>query len=297
MKKLLSALSVLCLLTACGSSANSGSTATAAAEPQSPQATAASAAPVQETEPAPEPRAHMENYECMEVAFLGITNQSTTPLDVIENARVNFPGFSWLSAIETKDIINGELSEETNNVYVILPAETTDLKIGKYNWYAGEITDVYYDQKNSGPVVFVENGEAVSPLSRIEFVRHVNDNASDDGIYTGFSLASDKLRTDYHMGTVDTTPYDRFSSAEVPFYKQYLFDTLNSFDEIKDALDKGSKLAVMDEMFYDGIAYAIYDLEKPDGNHVGYAVTSDPSAAFKVMYSPDFKDWSPLGQG
>ncbi len=296
MKKLIPILTALLMLTACGSSASPAATP-ASESPKPEETTSVQPAVTPETEPAPEPRAHMEPYECMEVAFLGTTSQSQTPLDVIENARVNFPGFSWLAAIESKDIISGELSDTLNNVYVILPAETTDLKIGKYSWHAGEITDVYYEAKNSGPVVFVENGEAVSPLSRIEFVRHVNDSASDDGIYTGFSLASDKLRTDYHMGTVDTTPYDKFSSAEVPFYRQYFFDTLNSYDEIKNELDKGSKLAVMDEMFYEGIAYAIYDLEKPDVTHVGYAITPDPNAPYRVMYSPDFRDWSPLGQG
>ena len=297
MKKLIPALSALLVLSACGSSSsnNSGSVA-ATITPDQP---ASSSAPAESPSEGSQvnPRDHMEEYECMEVAFLGLADEKVSVSDVIENAKTNFSGFSWLSAVSDKDIVYGERGEHSDNVYVILPAETTDLRIGKYNWYAGEITDVYYDQKNSGPVIFVESAEKVSPTAKIEFVRHYSGSDSNDGIYTGFSVAHNRLRTAYHMGTVDTTPYEKFSSAEVPFYSQYLYDTLTSFEEVQAELDKGGHLSVMDELIYDSYAYALYDLEREDGSHAGYAITPDQAAPTRVMSSADYTSWTPLGRG
>ena len=295
MKKTLFAIASVLALSACGSSA-AASTADAVINLSEEHSVTFEPVQTPQTEEVSNPREHMEAYECMEIAFLGLTDENTTPQQVVENARQNFAGFSWLAAVSDENYVSGEQGDYLS-VYVILPAEDTDLKIGQYSWYAGEITNVYYDEKNSGPVIFTETSEAVSPISQIEYTRHYADGEQSDAIYSGFSVANETLRTDYHMGTVDTTPYEQFTSAEVPFYRQYFFDTLTSLDEIKAELDSGASLSVMDEMIYDSYAYALYDLQREDGSHAGYAITPDQNAEYRIMYSPDYMSWSPMGQG
>ncbi|MBR3241601.1 MAG: hypothetical protein IKF90_02735, partial [Parasporobacterium sp.] len=72
---------------------------------------------------------------------------------------------------------------------------------------------------------------------------------------------------------------------------------LTSFEEVQAELDKGGHLSVMDELIYDSYAYALYDLEREDGSHAGYAITPDQAAPTRVMSSADYTSWTPLGRG
>ena len=294
MKRIIPVLLSAVLLCGCGAASTPASSDSAPSK--TPSETAAE--PVNDTviAPAEDPRAHMEPYECLEIAFLGLSDKEHTVKDVIETAS-GFPGFSFLRSLTDIPVIEGDLGDEANNVYFILPAETTDLRIGRYNWYAGEITDDFYSQENSGPVIFAENANAVSPLSQIEYLRHTGDGTIDDKIFTGFSVADGKLRTAYHMGTVDTTDYSKFTNIEVPFYQQSLFDRLNELDQVKEEIKAGGSLSIMDELYYDGTMYAVFDMQKADGSHWGYAITPDRTASVPIMDSPDYKDWSPIGMG
>ena len=289
MKRILPLLTALSLAGCAKSAPTSSLTSLPASEmPASTPAETAVLAPSED------PRAYMEPYECMEIAFLGVTDDRVSVQDVIERAGT-FPGFSFLRSIQEPVIIKGEQGKTTNNVYFILPAENTELAVGEYNWFAGEITNLWYDEPDSGPIFYVESGESVTPLGKIGW--HRMDNDMKDEIYTGFSLSTSHLRTDYHMGTVDTTPYDQFSSGEVPFYDQALHDILMSRDQIRNEVEQGGRLSKMDELFYDGVMYALYDMEYSDGSHHAYAVTLDPNAIHQVMDSPDYQSWSGLGMG
>ncbi|MBO7702993.1 MAG: hypothetical protein J6S26_01000 [Solobacterium sp.] len=243
-----------------------------------------------------DPRADMEDYETVEIAFIGVCPMDGDVMEVVQNAS-SYEKLSYLKHMTESDIVRGQETMSESNVYYILPAENTDLTIGRYSWHADDITDVYYEQENSGPIIFVETADCVSPLSLIRLVRHLDNDSYDDSIYTGFSLASSRLRTDYHMGVVDITPYDQFTSAEVPFYKQGFFDRLMEVAEIQQAVDKGAKLSVMDEMIYEGYAYAVYDLEGEDGSHRLYGITSDPAAEYGIISTVNYETWEPVGMG
>lgn len=298
MKRVISFLFCLSLLCGCGSASGN----TQSSEPSFSADAGAVSEPLpeapetsgNETVSSEDPRAHMEAYECMEIAFLGVADNDHTISDVIKRAS-KFAGFSWLTSVDEADICRGETGE-VQNVFVILPAENTDLRIGAYSWYAGEITSTYFEQEKAGPVIFAETTDSVKPLSQIEYCRHLPDGVIEDRMYTGFNLISSKLRTDYHMGIVDTTVYDEFTSAEVPVYSQFLFDTLNSYEDIQAQLKEGGQLHPMDELFYEDEMYAVYDLERSDGSHCGYAVTPSPSAPSQVMYAEDYQNWHPLGK-
>ena len=100
------------------------------------------------------------------------------------------------------------------------------------------------------------------------------------------------------MGTVDITPYEQFTTAEVPFMQQFFFDTLNEFEEVQKQLQQGGELHAMEEMIWDSHAYGVFDMSVNQGNTL-YAVCAGyfPDAPH-VMYSDDRgESWQELGRG
>ena len=236
----------------------------------------------------------LEPYEDLEITFLG-TVSPDQPLDaVLARARSKN---ACAAAIDDSRIFYGERGEYTDYVYLLVPALNTDLKIGRYNWYAGEITETWVEETDALPLIYAESGDSTDPLGRIEYVRHLSDGDSEGFLYTGLGL-SGKLRTDYHMGVVDQTDYQSFDSSEIPFYMQYFHDTLMSYEEIADAVAKGGKLSVMEEMTWEGHAYMVYDLEY-GGTNTLYAIRHDPESGYPdVLTSRDSgASWVTLGHG
>lgn len=241
----------------------------------------------------------MEGYEDLEVAFLGCMYEGVTLDDIIDRALndPDFSRFSFVREITDADIVYGLCNGFANNVYLVIPAFDTDIRIGEYNWYAGEMTEVWYSAENSDPVLFIEMADEMNALSRVEYTRHLSGGDSEGWMEFGFDTLSSQLRTDYHMGIVDVTPYDSFDSGEIPFYQQSFFDILNMIAEIQDGLSKGMSLNPMEEMTYDGDKYAVYDLT--DGsNHTLYGVHVNFSyGGNKVIKTTDYENWTQVGYG
>ena len=298
MKYLRFTLCTLVLLAACAK--GEGPQASPAPEASAaPQATAA--APITEhTQPGMTPeeyQAGMENYENMEIAFLGTVNQERSLQEVLDRAA-EWKGFSFIPQIPEDRIVYGERGEFEDNVYLIIPAVNTDITVGEFNWYAGEIVEEWYHEENAKPLILVETAEDPDPHAQIRYTRHNANGTSEDAIYTGFSCMSSHLRTDYHMGTVDITPYEQFTTAEVPFMQQFFFDTLNEFEEVQKQLQQGGELHAMEEMIWDSHAYGVFDMSVNQGNTL-YAVCVGyfPDAPH-VMYSDDRgESWQELGRG
>ena len=240
----------------------------------------------------------MEPYEDMEIAFLGAISMDRTLDDILQRAASGSQLSELIAAIPDSRIFYGDRGEYTDYVYLIIPARNIDLKVGRYNWYAGEITELWIEETDAKPLIYVESGDSIDPVGRIEYVRRLSDGNTEGFMDTGLSASNSHLRTDYHMGIVDLTDYDTFDSSERPFYSQYFFDTLQTYDEVRDALNSGGNLSLMEEMIYDSHAFAVYDLEKGD-KRVLYGITIDPLTREKfVIASYDSGvTWSQAGQG
>ena len=281
------------LLTGCGKAAPSGTAE--GTEPSAPVNT--EAAGQKETEVSAALQAYideMEPYEIMRIAFLGGTGPDRTVDDILKRAA-GLEGLSIVSEIPAERIIYGDQGQEQNNVYLIIPANKAGIRVGRYSFYAGEITEVWLDEKEAKPFIYVEDGDSVDPIGMICYMY----NGVDDGssMYTGLAAVPGRLRTDYRMGVVDITPYDAFDSTEIGFYAQSYFDKLCSFEEVQAQQNAGGKLDPMEEMIRDGHAYMVYNMDV-DGDYTLYGVTSPRSGAPEVIVSENSGEtWETLGRG
>ena len=311
MKKLLAFLCVVLLFTACG-----GPTT----EPSNPGTDPGPVAPVApitppssgetpgkpETDQPPQGsnvktvttdyRYGMDSYEDMVIVFLGCMTEERNLNDIMDRA-INDLGFSLVSEITSSDIVYGLCNGFANNVYLIIPAWDTDIRIGRYSWYANEIVEDWYNVENSDPIIFVEMAEEMNYLSRLEYKRHFDDGDTDGWMYLGFDTTESKLRTAFHMGIVDNTPYDYFDTTEIGFYQQYFFDSLCQVAEVQSAINKGAQLNTMGEAVYDGDVYAIYNLSDGSKNTL-FGIHVDLQTGARTMIKSDNgSDWSTIGFG
>ena len=309
MKRLLPILLILLLLVSCGKTPE---TPEPVSVPSGPAAPAPSPEPVPATpdkpddpEPAPQPAktkeltdayiAAMDDYEDLEIAVLGVINQFQTLEQVLDRA-VKTGKFPFLSEITESEMIFGDLSTTENYVYLIIPAANTDLTVGRYSWYAGEITQKWYSLANSRPILYIETADNSMRAGMIEYVRHLSMGVSQGNMFTGLSVADSKLRTAYLMGIVDVTPYEIFDSTEIPFYQQSFFDTLCEVAEVKDGLAKGANLSLMDEFVYEGVPYALYVLSGTTDTF--FAIRYDTYTGTRtILMSTDFQTWTQTGMG
>ena len=241
----------------------------------------------------------MDDYEDMRIAFLGCITHSRSLDDIIERAKKN-PGFTdILNEITEDEIIYGDLGDFVSNVYLIIPAWDTDLTVGRYSWYANQIVETWYSRESSWPILYIERGEMIDIPGKIEYVRHFSDGETDGWMYTNFNCTNGHLRTDYHMGIVDITPYEDFTTDEISNYNQSFFDSLSGVWEIKSGLDKGYSLSVMDEITYDGDPYALYVLTNTKGDTEGYYIIRYDfnTGAHKIYTSTDAVNWMQIGMG
>ena len=293
MKRMLALVCAVILLTGCGKAAPSGTAE--GTEPSAPVNT--EAAGQKETEVSAALQAYideMEPYEIMRIAFLGGTGPDRTVEDILKRAS-GLEGLSIVSEIPAERIIYGDQGQEQNNVYLIIPANKAGIRVGRYSFYAGEITEVWLDEKEAKPFIYVEDGDSVDPVGMICYMY----NGVDDGssMYTGLAAVPGRLRTDYRMGVVDITPYDAFDSTEIGFYAQSYFDKLCAFEEVQAQLNAGGKLDPMEEMIRDGHAYMVYNMDV-DGDYTLYGVTSPRSGAPEVIVSENSGEtWETLGRG
>ena len=242
----------------------------------------------------------MEGYEDLQVAFLGCMYGDITLDDIIDRALndPNFARFSFVREITDKDIVYGLCNGIANNVYLVIPAFDTDITVGRYSWYANEIVDTWYSVESSDPILFIEMADDMNVLSRVEYKRHLANGAVSEGwMNFGFNTITSHLRTEYHMGILDVSPYGYFDSSEVPFYQQSFFDTLSMVAEVSSGLSKGLDLNPMEEMIYDGDTYAVFDLT--DGNkHTLYGINLDfYTGERKIIMTTDYENWSQVGFG
>ena len=270
--------------------------------------------PAAQVQPTPEPTAEadphandaelLEQYQAelskradLEIGLLGVISE-TNSLDAILKRASGIPELSVAAAVDSSRIIYGDRGANTDNVYLVLPAKDTDVKVGRYNWYAGEITETWLEETAAKPFIYVEDGDSVDPVGRIEYVRHFADGDTDGFMYTGLRAVPCHLRTEYHMGVVDITPYTKFDSEEVPFFEQYYFDTLCSYEEISYEVERGNSLSVMDEMIRDGHAYIVYSLQTSNENRL-YAMTRNAETGNpEVICSyDDGMTWNTLAHG
>ncbi len=285
MKRILSLFLAAVLLTGCGSSA---STQQPASETAANDQTQTESAELVEYVDA------MEPYEIMRIAFLGAAGPNRTVEDILKRAE-GIEELAIASKISRDRIIYGDQSEEQNNVYMIIPAKNASIKIGRYSFNAGDITEVWLDEAEAKPFIYVEDGDSVDPVGLIHYMA----NGVDDGstMYTGIAAVPGRLRTDYRMGVVDITPYDQFDSTEIGFYAQSYYDRLCSYETVQEQLNSGGRLDSMEEMIRDGHAYMVYNMDL-NGEYTLYGVTSPKSGAPQVIFSENGGEtWETLGRG
>ena len=238
----------------------------------------------------------MEGYEDLEIVFLGATSIDRPLTAILERAAAD--GVKPVSDLDDSGIFYGDRGTYSDYVYLIVPASSTAVRVGRYSWNAGEITETWFEEEDALPFIYVESGDSLDPLGRIEYTRRFPDGNTEGFLYTGVT-ASGKLRTDYHMGVSDKTDYSRFDTAELPVFDQSFMDTLLSYDEISYRISQGDRLTRMEELLWDGHAYMVYDLSGDNGSTVLYGVTVNPlTGTADVIESRDSgMNWSPAGQG
>ncbi len=301
MKRLTVLTAVFLLLSGCGSSSASEAKTTPEAQAEQIQASktpeAEEAASEQTAASAADLRAEMEPYEDLRVAYLGTISADRSMEEVLARAEM-IPGCAGVSVLAESRTVYGKKGTNENYVYLFIPAENTDVTAGTYNYYAGEIVDVFLQEENAEPFVYVETGEMCSPAGMISYVRHLETGDIEGFMYTGLTAVPPRLRTDYHMGIVDITPYEEYDSADLPFFAQAYFDKLCSYETIQDALNQGGTLNVMEEMIWDGKAYTVYTLDL-EGAHTLYAITRDSLQGTEPVLVMEDVDsgWQPLGKG
>ncbi len=235
----------------------------------------------------------MDGYEDLRIAFLGAVTEDQSLEDVLKRAK-QAGWFDFLDEITEKEIVYGDQGKYASNVYLIIPAVNTDLKVGKYGWNAGEITGVKYEKESSWPILYIEDGDGIKLTGMIQYVRHLEDGSVNEGnMLTGISCATGTLRTAQHMGIVDVTDYGEFSTSEIPFYGQAFGDALYEVKEIRSVLDKGGSLDKMDEVIYEGEPYCLYTLMSKKGDLQAFYMIrfEGEDAKTVILTSADGQSW------
>lgn len=228
---------------------------------------------------------NMDAYEIFEIAFLGVLNSKRNIEDIIDRIK-DYDELKIAKDLIDNNQIYGE-SKENTNVYLIIPNKDVDITVGKYNCLDDSLENIDYKAEDCKPFIYYEEIEnSLNPSSIIEFVKG-NEYGN---LLLGFSLDYSKLRTAFKMGIVDTTPYEIFTSAEIPSYDQAFFDVLTSIDEVNLYLDNGMELKKMSEMNYQGKYYAVYYIDDDNVTVKCYAVNYGPNS-LSVLESLDFTDW------
>lgn len=288
MKKL-TMLFLAFLLTGCAASAPEQ----ASAEPvKTPEETEA---PQEETDKAILYQQNLEEYEDLEIALLGAVDEAHYLQDIL-NRAASAEGMGFISAIPEEKIFYGTAGEYRDYVYLIVPHPDTEVTVGTYNYYAGEIVEPAAE-KMTEPFIYVESGDTIDPAGMITYVKHFPQGESPGEMYTGVT-ADGKLRTEFHMGVVDITVYDAFDPGEIPFYAQFLFDTLQSYEEISGALSEGKTLDHFGEYTWEGHIYESWGINDDTGLKL-YNIYYDPVSGYtEVLTSTDSgSTWQPLGRG
>ena len=228
----------------------------------------------------------MEEYELLRYGFLGTINSEHNLEEVIERAST-FDGLEFVKELKEDSVYYGKRGEESDNVYLLVPKKDVGLKIGEYSWYADEIVESYYYEGEGGkPILFIESSEQAKPISRV-LIETGRDSLP---MYTGFNITTGMLRTAFLMGVVDITPYEKFTTAEVPSYSQAIFDIMQSVPEIMEIEENGGSVSMSSEEFFfeDEIYAHIYTRDK-DGNDVYYGIS--PSTG-SVVKTKDHVEWT-----
>lgn len=210
--------------------------------------------------------------EDLAIAYLGTASPEVSVQQVISDAYES--GYGIIEKIAEDDVIYGDQGDFYNSVYLLIPAENTDLTVGRYSWYAGEMTEPFYSEENSGPVIYVETAESVSPRTLIGYTRHFPDGNTEGWMYTGIEVQAGTLRTDFHMGIIDITAYDRLARDEIPFFADRYMEALMMQEGVQEKLDNRMMLHELGEAWFDGIMYALYYIsDAEDAERTFYGLT------------------------
>ena len=225
----------------------------------------------------------MDEYEVMEIVLLG-----TLTSDTFDQA-VEW-GYDFVNEIKDDRVIPGNsLSISQPLAYLIIPKEGTTLTIGSYDPLNNKISDVRFEEENALPVIYCESLTSMTPPGMIMLKK-------DDltmKMLTGLNHQG-HLRTEYLMGIVDDTPYEKLE--EIVPYGEKLKEILENEAPIaSDDIQNNDYMAmVMDEMLYKGEMYLVYSVENysdlpPYLYGIHYAQTTHE---LKYIISYDHEVWA-----
>ena len=226
----------------------------------------------------------MEDYEVMEVCLLGATGEEKSLDEILKRAKDEW-GYKLIDEIDEEHIIFGKQSVY-NYVYLLIPAKDTELSVGSFDPYSGNMKEIYHKAEDGLPFIYVEEWYGMDPRGIISIVTG-QDSFS---MKTGRNGASGQLRTDYLMGVVDITPYQELGGYEIGSFAQHYLELLRYAPMISDLIDQGYEEHFMDEMIYDGHMYMVYSFTFEDTtvNDLLYAVHYDlETNTVKYLFSSD----------
>ncbi|MBR4462493.1 MAG: hypothetical protein IKS51_07950 [Erysipelotrichaceae bacterium] len=196
----------------------------------------------------------MEEYEIMEIVLLGKLTSDTFDQAVAW-------GYDFVNEIKDDRVILGNvLSVSQPLAYLIIPKEGTTLTIGSYDSLSNSISDICFEEKNALPVIYCESVTSMTPPGMIT----LKNGDLTMRMMTGLN-AQGQLRTEYLMGIVDNTPYDKLQGI-VPYGEKLKEILENEAPVASDDIRNNDYMAmVMDEMIYKGEMYLVYSVENYSG--------------------------------
>ncbi|MBQ6493317.1 MAG: hypothetical protein IJI92_05585 [Erysipelotrichaceae bacterium] len=238
-------------------------------------------------------REGMDDYEQLEIALIGGISPEFSLEDILKRAREEL-GLELISEIDEDHIVQGEKAD-LEYVYLIIPAKDTDLAIGSLDPLHDCMDEIYYMEENSAPVIYIESTDGMTPRGLIECVRHRGNDSDVTHMYTGRNYGTGALRTDYLMGVVDITRYQEFTSGEIGFLGQLVFDYIcYDIPEISEKIQVGEySVHTMDEMMREGKMYLIYSITDADGNEQCLLAVNYESKTreFRLLQTYDMENW------
>ena len=230
---------------------------------------------------------NMDSYEFMEVALIGMLDESDRSLEYILNRAKEKLGLDLIEEIDSDHIIYGEQSLRFNNVYLFIPTSNMNITVGSYDSNTDDISKVYYEAKNSLPFIYVESAEIMNPKGMVKYSSDETDY-TDGMMYTGIDVMNHDLRTEYRMGLVDINDINIFDAGEYLVFSQFIFDMANDFSQA----NYEKQIHFMGEMMIDSDMYYIFTVEDELTGDILHAINySSEKNEFKYLVSEDGVNW------
>lgn len=212
--------------------------------------------------------AAMEPDVKADVWLLGSVEERQTLEDVVARAAREWK-LHAAAEVPEDHVVFGKQSG-WNFAYLIIPNRGVSIAVGPFDPLRNQMDGETCRFDDGLPLIYVESAEGMTPHSIVELM----DASGGSCLLTGLDSA-DRLRT-ARSGAADRTPYEEFTSAEIGFRGQGLFDLLCYEAPLaSEDLQNGAALTMGEEMLIGEYMYLTCTIEPEDTAAYRYAVNRE----------------------